>query len=155
MSEHAARITWHRNGSVFIDRKYSRVHEWAFDGGGKVAASASPHVVPTPFSDPTLVDPEEAFVASLSSCHMLWFLHIAAQRGFVVDEYTDNAVGVMGKNAEGKMAIVKVTLRPHAAFSGSRRPDPEEIRAMHDLAHHECFIANSVTTEIICQPIFD
>src|SRR5215467_6234752 len=118
MSHYTATIAWHRRDAVFTDNKYSREHLWEFDGGIRVAASASPHVVPLPFSTAEAVDPEEAFIASLASCHMLWFLSIAAKHGFVVDTYRDEATGTMGKNAEGKLAMTEVTLRPRVAFSG-------------------------------------
>jgi len=146
MATHTASVLWERGGAVFTDNRYSRSHRWIFDGGTEVPASASPHVVPIPLSDPQGVDPEEAFVAALSSCHMLWFLFFAAKRGFTVDSYRDDAVGLMGKNAEGRTAMTKVTLRPVMHFSGSQVPDPEQISQMHDEAHHACFIANSVRT---------
>ena len=124
MSEYFAKVRWLRSeNEVYIDNKYSRGHEWEFDGGVTVPASASPHVVPLPYSVEANVDPEEAFVASLSSCHMLFFLMIAAKKKFVVDEYIDDAVGVMEKDAEGKMAMTRVTLRPQIKFSGDKKPD--------------------------------
>ena len=123
---------------------------WQFDGGVEVRASSSPHVVRVPFSDPNAVDPEEAFVASLSSCHLLVFLSIAARRGYVVDEYVDDAVGRMEKNEHGKMWISHVMLRPKITFSGAAVPSSDELREMHDEAHHECFIANSVKTLVEC-----
>ncbi len=116
--------------------------------------SSSPHVVPLPYSDPAAVDPEEAFVASLSSCHMLFFLSIAAGRGLCVDSYVDDAVGAMGKDAAGKFAVTLVTLRPNVAFSGARLPARSEIDSMHHEAHEKCFIANSVKTEIRCEPVY-
>lgn len=152
MSTYAALITWQRNGAAFTDNRYSRAHEWQFDGGCRVPASASPHIVPLPLSDASAVDPEEAFVASLSSCHMLWFLSIAAKRGFVVDSYRDEAEGVMEKCADGKLAITVVTLRPCVTFNGDRHPSAEEIDAMHHRAHEECFIARSVKAEVRCEP---
>jgi organic hydroperoxide reductase OsmC/OhrA len=125
-----------------------------FDGGITVPASSSPHAVPIPYSDPNAVDPEEAFVASLSSCHMLWFLSIAAKRRFCVDSYIDDAVGTMAKNAAGKLAMTQVKLRPRVTFVGDRRPSQAEFEAMHHEAHRECFIANSVTTAIECEPVY-
>ena len=104
-------------------------------------------------SDASAVDPEEAFVASLASCHMLWFLAIAAKRGFIVDHYADAAVGVMARNAAGRMAMTRVTLRPHVAFSGERRPTAEELDALHHKAHEECYIANSVTSDVRVEPV--
>ena len=148
MSEHFATVEWRRNDAVFSDRRYSRAHVWRFDGGATVPGSSSPHSVRVPYSDAAAVDPEEAFVASLSSCHMLWFLDIAARAGFVVDSYSDEAVGRMAKNTAGKLAITHVTLRPKIAFSGAKTPSPAEVDALHHKAHEECFIANSVRTEI-------
>jgi len=148
MSEYVATIRWQRGDQSFTDSKYSRGHEWAFDGGMTVAASASPDIVPLPMSVAENVDPEEAFVASLSSCHMLFFLDIAAKSGFVVDEYTDAATGRLGKNAEGKTAITKVVLRPNAIYSGECIPDQSKIEKMHHRAHELCFIANSIKTEV-------
>ena len=150
-----AMIAWTRQNETFSDNRYSRKHRWVFDGGLEVQASSSPSVVPVPMSDETAIDPEEAFVASISSCHMLWFLSIAASRGFIVDEYRDDAIGEMGKNANGKIAVTVVVLNPGTQFALNHRPTEEQIRAMHDKAHAECFIANSVTTEIRCVPVFD
>ena len=154
MSEYSVTIHWERGGQRFTDNRYSRRHSWSFDGGAKVAASSSPHVVPLPYSDAAAVDPEEAFVASLSSCHMLWFLSIAAKHGFCVDTYVDDAVGTMAKNDSRKLAITRVTLRPNVAFSGERIPTRTEVDAMHHQAHEECFIANSVKTDVQCQPVY-
>jgi organic hydroperoxide reductase OsmC/OhrA len=148
MSEYVATIRWQRGDQMFTDNKYSRGHEWAFDGGIMVAASASPDIVPLPMSVAENVDPEEAFVASLSSCHMLFFLDIAARSGFVIDEYTDAAIGHLGKNDEGRTAITKVVLRPNVAYSGERVPDQSKIEKMHHRAHELCFIANSIKTEV-------
>lgn len=153
MSAHAATVIWERGGANFADGKYSRAHRWQFDGGLEIAASASPSVVRAPLSVAAAVDPEEAFVASLASCHMLWFLSIAADRGFVVESYRDDALGMMSRNASGKMAITRVTLRPSVQFAGDRRPTDAEINGMHHAAHEECFIANSVTSEIVCEPV--
>jgi len=151
MAEHKAVVIWNRDGAVFSDNKYSRAHRWQFDGGLEVPASASPHVVRSPLSDPAAVDPEEAFVATLSSCHMLWFLSIAAKRGLVVESYCDDAVGVMGRNAEGKLAMTRVTLHPDVIYSGSRRPTRDEAESMHHEAHAQCYIANSVKTDVRCE----
>lgn len=147
MAEHTATITWRRDGAVFTDKMYNRAHRWKFDGGLEVPGSSSPHSVRLPFSDPAAVDPEEAFVAAVSSCHMLTFLFIAAVRGFVVDSYEDSAVGVLSKNAAGKLAMTSVTLRPVIAFEG-RQPSADELDAMHHEAHEGCYIASSVTTDI-------
>lgn len=153
MSEHTADISWDRHGAKFVDQRYSRAHQWKFDGGAVVAASASPHSVALPFSDPAGVDPEEAFVAALSSCHMLWFLHIAAKRGHVVESYHDHAVGTMEKNASGKVVVTEVELRPHTIFAGDVPADA--VIAMHEQAHDECFIANSVKTRVTTTPTFE
>lgn len=152
--EHKAQIRWSRGEAVFTDNRYSRGHTWHFDGGVDVPASSSPHSVRLPLSVAAAVDPEEAFVASISSCHMLWFLSIAAASGFRVDDYVDDAVGVMGKNAAGKMAVTRVTLRPYVTFSGDELPEHTQIDELHHKAHAECFIANSVTTEILCEPVY-
>lgn len=151
MSHHSAEIAWERGGSTFTDNQYSRVHRWRFDGGAVVVASSSPDVVRVPFSDPTGVDPEEAFVAALSSCHMLWFLGLAAHAGYVVDAYVDAAQGVLEKCADAKQRITRVTLRPAVVFSGAKRPDAAHVQQLHHDAHEQCFIANSVTTQIEVQ----
>ncbi|WP_431273326.1 OsmC family protein [Variovorax ureilyticus] len=153
MAQYSAEITWHRGDQDFVGNRYSRRHAIRFDGGAEWAGSSSPHVVPVPLSDPSAVDPEEAFVASLSSCHMLWFLSIAAKRGFCVERYVDRAVGRMGANAAGKIAMTVVTLRPEVQFSGGRLPSAAQIEEMHHAAHDECFIANSVKTEVRCEPV--
>jgi len=154
MSEYKAVIVWSRNGVAFTDNRYSRSHRWLLDGGIEVPASSSPHVVPLPMSVAAAIDPEEAFVASLASCHMLWFLSIAARRGFVVDSYQDHAAGIIGKNAAGKLALTRVTLHPEAHFSGHEYPTNDDVLAMHHEAHEQCFIANSVRTEVRCDPVF-
>jgi len=153
MGQYRAIIIWVRDGAAFIDNRYSRGHRWQFDGGIEVPASSSPHVVPLPFSVPAAVDPEEAFVAALSSCHMLWFLSIAANRGFLIDSYRDEAVGVMAKNGAGKLAMTQVTLRPAVVFEGERQPSRGEVEAMHHEAHDQCFIASSVKTDVRCEPV--
>ena len=152
MAEHTAVIAWSRFDAAFTDNRYSRAHRWTFDGGATVPASSSPHVVPVPMSDPMGVDPEEAFVASLSSCHMLWYLSIAAGRGFTVDHYEDHATGTMAKDDAGRLAMVRVVLRPEVAFSGETRPTPDDLDAMHHEAHDSCFIANSVKTTVVVEP---
>ncbi|HMO66237.1 MAG TPA: OsmC family protein [Verrucomicrobiota bacterium] len=153
MSTHLAEVSWSRGEQPFTDLRYHRGHRWRFDGGAEVAASASPHVVPVPLSDPAAVDPEEAFVASLASCHLLWFLHLAAQAGFRVDAYADRAEGVLGPDAAGRPAMRRVTLRPAVPFSGAKLPTEAEHAALHHAAHDRCFIANSVKTEVICEPV--
>jgi organic hydroperoxide reductase OsmC/OhrA len=146
---YTARVVWERKSSEpFIDNKYSRKHQWIFDGGAELSASSSPHVVPLPMSDASAVDPEEAFIASLSSCHMLFFLSFAAAKGFLVDRYEDNATGILDKNQDGKMAMVSVTLNPLIRFSGEKQPTEIEIDQIHHLSHERCYIANSVHTQI-------
>jgi len=148
MSTYTATIRWTRNGAEgFLKGQYSRAHSWEFDSGLTVPASPSPHIVPAPWNDPNGVDPEEAFVASLSSCHMLFFVDYARRAGFVVDSYVDEAEGVLEKRADGKMAMTKVTLRPQIVFSGTP-PTADDIAKLHHRAHEDCFIANSVTTEV-------
>jgi organic hydroperoxide reductase OsmC/OhrA len=149
MTTYTATIRWSRNGAEgFAKGQYSRAHEWAFDGGAVVPASASPHIVPAPWSDAAGVDPEEAFIASLSSCHMLFFVDFARRGGFVVDDYVDEAEGVLEKRSDGKLAMTRVTLHPRVEFSGEKRPSDADIADLHHRAHEACFIANSVTTEV-------
>jgi len=152
MSSYTAGVHWSRGAARFTDNRYSREHRWRFDGGVEVPASSSPHSVPLPYSSAGAVDPEEAFVASIASCHMLWFLSIAAKRGYRVDAYDDDAEGFMEKDADGRMWVQRAVLRPRAAFSGERTPSDADIAAMHDEAHHECYIANSVRTVISVEP---
>jgi len=153
MAEHTCTVAWERGSADFVDRRYSRAHTWTFDGGAVVPGSSSPHVVPPPGSDPSAVDPEEAFVASLSSCHMLWFLDLAARRGYRIDRYVDRAVGTMGRNASGKLAMTRVVLRPAVTFGPGPQPDAGIFNALHHEAHAQCFIANSVTTDVVCEPV--
>jgi len=150
---YTATVAWERNGAAFTDRRYSRAHRWEFDGGVEVPASASPHSVPLPLSLAEAVDPEEAFVASVASCHMLWFLAIAAARGHVVDSYRDAAWATMGPDAEGRVAILDVYLRPEVRFAGGREVATERLAELHHAAHAECFIANSVRSAIHCDPV--
>lgn len=153
MSTYTAGIRWSRGEQKFTDNRYSRAHTWQFDGGTVVPASSSPAVVPLPMSAAAAVDPEEAFVAALASCHMLWFLSIAAKQGYTVDAYADDASGVMAKNAGGRLAMTAVTLRPLVTFSGARRPDRAALDALHHAAHAECFIAASIRSEVIILPV--
>jgi organic hydroperoxide reductase OsmC/OhrA len=149
VSEYSATVSWIRaSDEAYIDNKYSRLHEWRFDGGTSVPASASPHIVPLPMSVASAVDPEEAFVAALSSCHMLFFLSIAAKERFVVDRYVDNAVGFLERDGDGKDVMTRVILRPEIEFSGDRRPDVSDVERIHHQSHELCFIANSVRTTI-------
>jgi organic hydroperoxide reductase OsmC/OhrA len=152
VSTYTATIRWTRDPSTdFTKGQYSRAHEWAFDGGVTIPASPSPHVVPAPWSDERRVDPEEAFVASLSSCHMLFFVDFARRAGFVLDSYVDEAEGVLEKRDDGKMAMTKVRLRPRISWDGDA-PDAAAIADLHHKAHEACFIANSVTTEVTIEP---
>ena len=148
MSEHAVTVDWKRETPDFGYETYNRDHDWSFDAGITVRASAAPAYK----GGESCVDPEEAFVASLSSCHMLTFLALAARKQYVVDRYRDEAVGILGKDAAGSLAMTKVTLRPHVVFGGEKTPSPEELRQLHDRAHHACFIANSVKTEVVIEP---
>ena len=148
MSTYIATIRWARDPSTdFAKGQYSRAHEWMFDGGVTVPASASPHVVPAPWSDPAGVDPEEAFIASLASCHMLFFVDFARRDGLVIDSYTDQGEGVIEKRSDGKMAMTRVTLRPRIEWRGAS-PDATAIADLHHRAHEACFIAKSVNTEV-------
>ena len=149
MSEHKATVVWERGEQAFTDNAYSRGHSWKFDGGVTVPASSAPTSVPAPMSVTENVDPEEAFVASLASCHMLFFLGIAAKRGYVVDSYTDAATGYMDRNSEGKTAVTKVVLEPKVSFSGANVPTAEQIEELHEASHELCYIANSVRTEVL------
>jgi organic hydroperoxide reductase OsmC/OhrA len=151
MSTYTATIRWSRTGDGdFTKGQYSRAHVWEFDGGAVVPASPSPHIVPAPWNDPAGVDPEEAFVASLSSCHMLFFVDFARRAGLVVDSYVDEAEGVLEKRADGKLAMTRVTLHPRITWGGEP-PSAEQIADLHHRAHEACFIANSVTTEVTVQ----
>jgi organic hydroperoxide reductase OsmC/OhrA len=149
--QYRATVKWKRDGSAFTDQRYSRGHSWSFDGGITVPASSSPLSVRLPYSVAEAVDPEEAFVAALASCHMLTFLYVAAKQGFVVDEYADDAVGEMSKNERGKMWVSKVMLAPAITFAGEKRPSAEQLDELHHLAHEECYIANSVKSEVVVQ----
>jgi organic hydroperoxide reductase OsmC/OhrA len=152
MSVYFASVYWEKGaGEPYIDNKYSRAHTWSFDGGATVLASSSPHIVPVPYSVEANVDPEEAFVASLSSCHMLFFLSIAAKKRFVVEKYVDNAQCLMDKDTNGKMAITQVTLKPKVTFSEGVNPSLSVLEKMHHQSHEQCFIANSVKAEIVTE----
>lgn len=154
MSDYSAQLVWQRQPTeAFDDNRYSRRHLLRFDGGVELPASSSPTVVPLPLSDASAVDPEEMFVASLASCHMLWFLSLAAAAGHRVERYEDDAVGTMARNAEGRMAMTRVVLRPRVTFvAGRAAPDAAALGALHHAAHDKCFIANSVRTEVRCEP---
>jgi organic hydroperoxide reductase OsmC/OhrA len=156
MNRHSATISWEKGNARFLDGRYNRAHTWTFDGGIVIRGSSSPASVPVPYSDPTAVDPEEAFIAALASCHMLWFLSIAAERGFCVHSYRDAADGVMGPNPHGKLYLQSVTLRPHVVFvPPGAAPSDQEVRALHKKAHDECFLANSVITQLTTEPTFE
>ena len=147
MGAYHATVSWTLEGESFLDQRYSRGHEGSFDGGAVVPASASPHIVPLPHSVAENVDPEEAYVASLSSCHMLFFLSLAAEAGIVVEDYRDEAVGYLEKTGDG-YAMTRVVLRPAATYGGDRQPTAEEVAELHHRAHEQCFIANSVRSVI-------
>lgn len=155
MSQHLATIHWTRRGPDFLRGQYSREHTWSFDAGVTIAASPSPSVVPTPWSNPANVDPEEAFVASVSSCHMLTFLWLASKEGFVADSYHDASVGVMTKNEKGIPWVSTITLRPAIAWSGAKVPSEADLQRLHHEAHEQCFIANSIKTEVLVEPPLD
>jgi len=149
MSTYTATIRWSRTGEGdFAKGRYSRAHQWSFDGGAVVRASASPDNVPPGTADEAGVDPEEGFIAAISSCHMLFFVDYARRGGFVVDSYVDEAVGVMEQRTDGKIAVTRVVLHPLIVFAGDRQPTADEIERLHRRAHEDCFIANSVNTEV-------
>jgi organic hydroperoxide reductase OsmC/OhrA len=148
MATHSATIVWNRPSAEFLKGRYSREHTWTFDGGVSVPASSAPSVVPAPLSNPAHVDPEEAFVAALASCHMLTFLYVASRQGFQIESYEDTAIGEMTRNEQGIPWMHVMTLRPRVAYAGERVPTPEEETHLHQLAHENCYIANSVKTEV-------
>ena len=150
MSEYRAEVLWERGAQPFTDNRYSRRHLLRFDGGAEVAGSSSPHVVPVPMSDTSAVDPEEAFVAAIASCHMLFFLAHAAHRKFCIDRYRDSATGVLAKDVAGRMSMTEVTLNPVVDFSGEHRPTQAELDELHHRSHADCYIANSVRSEVRC-----
>jgi organic hydroperoxide reductase OsmC/OhrA len=147
--EHTAAIAWQRGDHTFVDGRFSRAHTWTFDGGITVPASAASSVVRAPYSVAEAVDPEEALVASASSCHMLTFLYLAAKEGFSVDDYRDTATGLMTQNAAGKLHISRITLTPRITFSGGKKPSPADIARLHHRAHEDCYIANSILAEVV------
>ena len=152
MSTYCATVRWSsKDGALFSGGRYSRAHEWEFDGGTVVAASASPDNVPEGTADEAGIDPEEAFVAAISSCHMLFFLDYSRRAGFVVGAYLDEAIGVMEKGEDGKVSLTRVKLRPKISFEGDRKPDADEILRLHQRSHHDCFIANSIKSEVIIE----
>ena len=150
MHQFFATVAWQRDGQDFAGQRYSRGHQWQFDGGLTVAASSSPLSVPLPMSVAENIDPEEALVAATSSCHMLFFLSLAAQRGYVIDDYRDEAIGDLGKNAQGRLAMTRIVLRPRIAFAGTP-PSPEALAALHHDAHERCYIANSLTADVVVE----
>ena len=151
MSHYDATIAWQRGSQPFTDNRYSRAHEWVFDGGVRVPASSSPLSVPLPLSDAAAVDPEEALVAATSSCHMLWFLSLAASQGYTVDRYTDRAFGVLGQNSDKQLALTRITLRPQTDFSGTQQPTPAQLQALHHQAHQQCTIAHTLRAEVVLE----
>jgi organic hydroperoxide reductase OsmC/OhrA len=152
MSTYTVELSWERGEQDFAERRYSRRHFIRFDGGAQLLGSSSPAVVPLPLSDPAGVDPEEAFVASLASCHMLWFLDIVARQRYIVDRYDDRPSGVLERNAAGRFAMTRVTLRPRVQFAGMQLPSAGQLAQLHEQAHAQCYIANSVTTLITVEP---
>lgn len=154
MATYTATVHWQRHsGEAFTDNRYHRAHDWRFDGGAVVAGSSSPLHVRVPFSDAAAVDPEEALVAAASSCHLLCFLFRAGQAGWVVDDYHDDAAGVIGRDERGRECITRITLRPAVRFGGGRAPTHEQLLALHHQAHDDCYIANSLRSEVVCEPI--
>ena len=153
MAEHTATIKWVSQGEDFLSGRYSREHTWAFDGGAVIPASPAPAVVPVPYSNPDHVDPEEAYIASVSSCHMLTFLYLAGRAGFAVEQYIDEAVGVMAKGENRVPWVSKITLRPQITYAGDKTPTPEESEQLHHHAHEQCFIANSIKTDVVVEPV--
>jgi organic hydroperoxide reductase OsmC/OhrA len=147
LSTYTANVIWNRENQIFIDNKYSRAHKWLFDGGCEIPASPSPHIVPPPYSVEENVDPEEAFVASLSSCHMLFFLSIAAKKKILIDSYVNNAEGILEEDKDGGLAMTRIMLNPTIIYSG-KQPSDQEIQKIHHLSHQQCFLANSVKTII-------
>jgi organic hydroperoxide reductase OsmC/OhrA len=148
MSEHRVTLSWKRTSPDFKYESYNREHSWSFEGGVQIQASASPAYR----GRPEFVDPEEALVAAISSCHMLTFLALASKKQLIVDSYEDEAVGYLEKNAQGKLAVTRAVLRPRIRFGGSNEPARDELIQLHDRSHHECFIANSVLTEVTVEP---
>jgi organic hydroperoxide reductase OsmC/OhrA len=151
MSNHYATISWRNTGPDFLGRRYSREHLWRFDGGLEIPASPSPLVVAAPWSNAASIDPEEAFVASVASCHLLWFLHMAVDAGVEVAQYEDHAVGHLTRDERGKLWISRIILHPRIEWIGPRHPAPDEVRDLHHRAHEECFIANSIRTEVLIE----
>ena len=154
MSQHRARVAWRlvEDAEAFLAGRYSRAHTLGFDDGLEVPGTPSPSIVPAPWSRTAAVDPEAAFTSALSSCHMLWFLDLAKQAGFVVASYEDEAVGTLARVARGRLAMTRAVLRPRVVFAGEKSPTSEELAALHHRAHELCFIANSVTTEVVVEP---
>lgn len=148
MSDYFATVEWQLTEGDFLKGQYSRLHDWRFDNGTSIQATASPHIVPAPWTDGSRVDPEEAFVASISSCHMLFFLSIAASKGLIIKQYTDKARGVLADRGDGKLAMTEVELNPSLLIENNEKATPELLGTIHHLAHEQCFIANSVNTEI-------
>ena len=153
MANYEAQVVWERGDQAFVDQRYSRRHWLRFDGGLEVPGSSSPHVVPLPWSDPAAVDPEEAYVAALSSCHMLWFMDFASRAGYRLNHYADAEVGTMAKNAQGQLVVPHVQLHPVTRFDAAHAPSAAQLDDLHHRAHTSCFLANSVKTQIDCAPV--
>ena len=153
MSLHHAQVSWTLGDGDFRRRRYSRLHTLSFAAGIEVVGSASPSVVPKPWASDDAVDPEAAFTAALSACHMLTFLDLASRAGFVATAYCDRAEGELAKNPAGKMAVTRVTLRPQITWAGEKLPDSTELDTLHHAAHELCFIANSVLTEVVVEAV--
>ncbi len=152
MAGYRATVEWKRLGAKFIDQKYQRVHTWTFENGLTMKAAASHHIVPESYTDLSVIDPEEAFTASVASCHMLWFLSLAAGKGFLVNEYLDHSEGILEKNSEGNLAMTRIIIRPVVIFDADRAPNETDFIELHEKAHKKCFIANSIKSEILIKP---
>jgi organic hydroperoxide reductase OsmC/OhrA len=152
MSEHKATIQWQWTGPDFLKGKYSREHTWTFGGGITVEASAALSNVPAPWADPKKVNPEEALVAALSSCHMLTYVYLAYKAGFQLDSYVDEAVGVMATDENGRPWVESITLNPRIAYTGQKLPSAADEEKLHHQAHEECIVANSLRTRVIVRP---
>lgn len=147
MSQHLAKISWKRQTKDFAYDTYNRTHTWAFDDGTSLTASAAPE-----FNGGSIgVDPEEALVSATASCHMLTFLAIASKKGYVVDTYSDQAIGSLEKIGSGQLAVTKILLSPKVTFSGEKIPSDDQLASLHESAHRNCFIANSIKAEVTIQ----
>lgn len=150
MTLHVAEIAWTRGDAAFLDHGYSRAHVWRFDGGAEVPASSAPTSVAPPLSDPAAVDPEEALAAAVGSCHMLFFLALAAKAGFVIDAYADRPEALLERDDRGRMSVTRITLRPQIVWIGEA-PGAETLAGLHEQAHRLCYIANSLRGEVVVE----